>query len=38
MATELQLILLFKDYPPYAEDLEELLDCEVLEYHESEVE
>jgi hypothetical protein len=37
VATELQLILLFTGAAPAAEDIESQLECDVLEYHEDEV-
>jgi hypothetical protein len=37
MAYEVTLVLRFEDYPPTDEDLEESLDCIVLEREEVEV-
>lgn len=37
MATELELIVLFKGPAPTAEDIESQLYCDVLEYIETEV-
>jgi hypothetical protein len=38
MATEAQVILMFRGEAPPAEVLEELLDCDVIEYVTTEVE
>lgn len=37
MATELELILLFRGDAPSAEDIESILDCDVMEYVPTEV-
>jgi hypothetical protein len=37
MAYEIELILRFQDLPPTQQDIEELLDCDVVEFIEEEV-